>query len=76
MLASAAKVFALAANLKFLCANQQIVLNDLIFEGGSGVRDWANLQQRLRFIADLFRTCGEEKCLFDPLKADTTGADS
>jgi hypothetical protein len=56
--------------------NQQIVLNDLIFEGGSGVRDWANLQQRLRFIADLFRTYGEEKCLFDPLKTDTTAADS
>jgi hypothetical protein len=45
-------------------------------EGGSGVRDWANLQQRLRFIADLFRAYGEEKGLFDPLKADTTAADS
>jgi hypothetical protein len=45
-------------------------------EGGSGVRDWSNLQQRLRFIADLFRAYGEEKCLFDPLKADTTAADS
>jgi hypothetical protein len=41
-------------------------------EGGSGVRDWANLQQRLRFIADLFRAYGEEKCLFDPLQADTS----
>jgi hypothetical protein len=45
-------------------------------EGGSGVRDWANLQQRLRFIADLFRAYGEEKCLFDPFKVDTTAADS
>jgi hypothetical protein len=45
-------------------------------EGGLGVRDWANLQQRLRFIADLFRAYGEEKCLFDPLKADTAPADS
>lgn len=41
-------------------------------ESGSGVRDWANLQQRLRFIADLFRAYGMEKCLFDPLKGDTT----
>jgi hypothetical protein len=40
-------------------------------KGGSRVRDWANLQQRLRFIADLFRAYGEDKRLFDPLKADT-----
>jgi hypothetical protein len=26
----------------------------------------------LRFIADLFRAYGMEKCLFDPLKGDTT----
>jgi hypothetical protein len=37
-------------------------------EDGSGVKDWANLQQRLRFIADLFRAYGVEKCLFDPLQ--------
>jgi hypothetical protein len=37
-------------------------------EDGSGVKDWANLQQRLRFIADLFRAYGVEQCLFDPLK--------
>jgi hypothetical protein len=40
----------------------------------SRVKDWANLQQRLRFIADLFRAYGEEECLFDPLKADTAAA--
>jgi hypothetical protein len=37
---------------------------------GSRVKDWANLPQRLRFIANLFRAYGEEKCLFDPLKAN------
>jgi hypothetical protein len=37
----------------------------------SRVKDWANLQQRLWFIANLFRAYGEEECLFDPLKADT-----
>jgi hypothetical protein len=45
-------------------------------EGGSHVKDWANLQQRLRFIANLFRAYGEEKCLFEPLKAGTVAVDS
>jgi hypothetical protein len=40
-------------------------------KGASHVKDWANFEQRLRFIADLFRAYGEDKCLFDPLKADT-----
>jgi hypothetical protein len=44
-------------------------------EGGSGVNDWANLQQCLRFIADLFRAYGEEKSLFDPLKTNTSATD-
>ena len=42
----------------------------------SHVKDWANLQQRLSFIANLFRAYGEEKCLFEPLKAGTAAADS
>jgi hypothetical protein len=45
-------------------------------KGGSRVKDWADLQQRLRFIANLFRAYGEEKCLFDPLKADTAAIHS
>jgi hypothetical protein len=46
-------------------------------ERGSGVKDWANFQQRMRFIADLFRACGVDKSLFDPLsKADAAGAGS
>ncbi len=36
-------------------------------EHGSGVEDWANLNERMRFIADLFRAYGQDKCLFDPL---------
>lgn len=45
-------------------------------KGASHVKDWANLQQRLRFIANLFRAYGEEKCLFEPLKAHTVAVDS
>jgi hypothetical protein len=45
-------------------------------KGASHVKDWANLQQRLRFIANLFRAYGEEKCLFEPLKAHTAAVDS
>jgi hypothetical protein len=45
-------------------------------KAGSHVKDWANLQQRLRFIANLFRAYGEEKCLFEPLKAGTVAVDS
>ncbi len=43
---------------------------------GSRVKDWANLRQRLRFIANLFRAYGEEKCLFEPLKAGTVAVNS
>ena len=46
-------------------------------ERGSGVKDWADFQQRMRFIADLFRAYGVDKGLFDPLsKADAAGAGS
>ena len=31
----------------------------------SGAQDWANLHQRMRFIANLFRAYGEDKNLFD-----------
>jgi hypothetical protein len=46
-------------------------------ERGSGVKDWANFQQRMRFIADLFRAYGVDKSLFDPLSnGDAAGAGS
>jgi hypothetical protein len=34
-------------------------------EHGSGAQDWANLHQRMRFIADLFRGYGEDENLFE-----------
>jgi hypothetical protein len=34
-------------------------------ESGSGAQDWANLHQRMRFIANLFRAYGEEKNIFE-----------
>ncbi len=43
-------------------------------ERGSGVNDWANFTQRMRFIADLFRAYGEEKHLFDPVVPATQAA--
>jgi hypothetical protein len=45
-------------------------------KASSHVKDWANLHERLRFIANLFRAYGEEKCLFEPLKAGTAAVDS